>query len=285
MSIQSLDNEQYKAQQCRQWDAIASGWKKWWKTFEQGAQHVSDRLVELAQVRPGHKVLDIATGIGEPAITAARKAGRSGSVIATDQSPRMIAIARERAMEAGLQNMDFQVMDAEKINFPEKSLDSILCRWGLMFLPDIETTLRRILCSLSAEGRFAAAVWDIPQRVPLISMGFGIAREMFNLPPPPPGAPTIFGLAENALEQAMEKTGFSDVHAEPLSVIFEFSSPVTFIQYYKDTAAPVVALLKDKTAVQQDEFWKKLSEAAAQYALRDGSLSIPNTAICAVGQR
>lgn len=285
MSFQTFDTEKFKASQVSQWDSIASGWKKWWKTFEKGGQHVSDRLVDLAKVQEGHKVLDIATGIGEPAITAAKKAGRAGSVIATDQAPQMVAIARERASEAGLQNMDFKVMDAENINFPEKSFDSILCRWGLMFLPDIEAALKRVLCALKPEGRFATAVWDVPQRVPLISMGFGIAREMFNLPPPPAGAPTIFGLAENALERAMEKAGFSDIHSEKVSVTFEFPSTDTFIEYYKDTAAPIVALLKDKTASQQDEFWKSLSEAAKQFAINNGILSIPNTSICAVGQR
>ncbi len=285
LSIQSLDNEQYKAQQCRQWDSIAPGWKKWWKTFEQGAQHVNDRLIDLAGVQPGHRVLDIATGIGEPAITAACCIGSHGHVIATDQAPQMIAIARERALERGLQNIDFQIIDAEKINFPESSFDSILCRWGLMFLPDLETALTSTRRMLAPEGRFAAAVWDIPSRVPLISIGFGLVQKMFSLQPPPQGTPTIFGLAENALERTMTKTGFSGINTEKLTVTFEFSSNDNFIEYYKDTAAPIVALLSNKTAKEQDEFWQKLYEAAGQFRTADGCISIPNTAICAVGMK
>ena len=282
--MQSLDKEQYKAQQCQQWDSIAAGWKKWWKTFEQGAQHVNDRLIDLARVQPGHRVLDIATGIGEPAITAARCVGPAGHVIATDQAPQMIAIAMERAVELGFKNIKFEAIDAEKISFPEKSFDSVLCRWGLMFLPDIETALNRILRILVPNGRFAAAVWDIPQSVPLISLSFGIAHKMFNLQPPSPGTPSIFGLANNALELALTGAGFSDVQTENVTVTFEFASMDTFIQYYKDTAAPVVALLKDKTAAQQEEFWKELAEAAGQYSSAIG-LRIPNTAVCAVGMK
>ena len=101
MSTQHFDPAQYKSGQRRDWDNAASGWKRWWPTIETGAQVVSDRLVELAQVEPGHCVLDIATGIGEPAVTAARRVGASGRVTATDQSMDMLDIARERASDLG----------------------------------------------------------------------------------------------------------------------------------------------------------------------------------------
>src|ERR687885_577574 len=72
-SSSSFDNEQFKIAQRQSWDSAAPGWKEWWKTLEIAAQNVSDRLVELAEIKPGQKVLDIATGIGEPAVTAARR--------------------------------------------------------------------------------------------------------------------------------------------------------------------------------------------------------------------
>ena len=76
----SFDSEQFKREQRQRWDSVAEGWKEWWQTVEVAAQKVSDRLVELAEIKPGQKVLDIATGIGEPAVTAARKlVGLSGS--------------------------------------------------------------------------------------------------------------------------------------------------------------------------------------------------------------
>jgi len=96
MAEQNFDPKRFKAQQKNDWDAAAEGWKKWWPIFERAAQHVSDRLVELAGVKPGDSVLDIATGNGEPAITAARHAAPGGRVVAIDQSPGMLAIARER---------------------------------------------------------------------------------------------------------------------------------------------------------------------------------------------
>ncbi len=95
MPDQSFDVQRYKTDLRRDWDAAAAGWKKWWPVFERAAQHVSDRLADLAGVKPGSRVLDIATGIGEPAITVAHRAGTSGRVIAIDQSAGMLAVARQ----------------------------------------------------------------------------------------------------------------------------------------------------------------------------------------------
>ncbi|HZT34923.1 MAG TPA: methyltransferase domain-containing protein, partial [Nitrososphaera sp.] len=91
----SFSPEQFKAAQKSGWDTVAQGWKRWWSVFEQGGQILSDRLVELAKAKPGDRVLDIATGIGEPAITAAKKMQNKGQVTAFDLSPAMLAIAKE----------------------------------------------------------------------------------------------------------------------------------------------------------------------------------------------
>jgi enediyne biosynthesis protein CalE5 len=72
-SAQAFNSEDFKAQQRQMWDSVAAGWLAWWPTFERGAQKVSDKIVELAEIKPGDKVLDVATGIGEQAITGARK--------------------------------------------------------------------------------------------------------------------------------------------------------------------------------------------------------------------
>jgi ubiquinone/menaquinone biosynthesis C-methylase UbiE len=93
MSI--LDSKQYKENQRQGWDSVAEGWQKWWKTIEVGADKVSHRLIELAEIKPGSRILDIATGIGEPAVTAAKHVGNSGHVLATDISPQMLSIAKQ----------------------------------------------------------------------------------------------------------------------------------------------------------------------------------------------
>lgn len=123
---QSFNPEQFKAQQRQMWDNVAAGWQAWWETFERGAQKVSDRLVELAEIKPGDTVLDIATGIGEPAITAAKRVKPNGKVVATDISPQMITIAKTRAKSLGLDSiMEFRESDAEKLEFPKSTFNAV----------------------------------------------------------------------------------------------------------------------------------------------------------------
>ena len=92
----SSDPEQFKQAQRQAWGRTASGMKTWWPVLEEGYQKLSDKLVDLAEVKPGSRILDVATGIGEPAVTAARRVQPNGKVLATDISPEMLAIGRER---------------------------------------------------------------------------------------------------------------------------------------------------------------------------------------------
>src|SRR5918996_2179755 len=131
--------EEFKAAQKAGWNSVAAGWQEWWQTFEKDAQRLSDHLVELAKIDSSSKVLDVATGIGEPAVTAARKVRNidGGHVLATDIAPQMLSIAKQRAAYLGLQKIiEFKEGDAETIDLPTSTFDAALCRWGLIYLPD-----------------------------------------------------------------------------------------------------------------------------------------------------
>jgi ubiquinone/menaquinone biosynthesis C-methylase UbiE len=172
----SFDHEQFKIEQRQRWNSIAEGWKEWWQTIEIAAQKVNDKLIELAEIKPCQKVLDIATGIGEPAVTAVRKLvglsspvnkindnekKNTGHVLATDISSEMLTIAKQRAAELGLQDViEFRQADAEMLELPESSYNAVLCRWGLMFMPNLRTTLSHIWHALISGGRFVCAVWE-----------------------------------------------------------------------------------------------------------------------------
>src|SRR5688572_4380140 len=159
------------------WDNAAASWQAWWETFERGAQKVSDKLVELAEIKPGDRVLDIATGIGEPAVTAAKRVKPNGKVIATDISPQMIAIAKSRAKSLGLDDvMEFRESDGEKLDFPKSTFDAVLSRWGLMFLPNLPIALTTIRQLLTPGGRLSAAVWSTPSKVPMLDLAFSTVR-------------------------------------------------------------------------------------------------------------
>jgi SAM-dependent methyltransferase len=95
-SSRAIDAVDFRETQHTLWDAAAVGWKEWSEFTDSFAGHISERLVELADVQPGSRVLDIAAGYGEPALAAARKAGSEGCVVATDISAEMLAFGHQQ---------------------------------------------------------------------------------------------------------------------------------------------------------------------------------------------
>ncbi|HTW86404.1 MAG TPA: methyltransferase domain-containing protein [Candidatus Binataceae bacterium] len=264
----------------RNWDEAAAGWTKWWPTFEQAAQVVSNRLIEMAGIQSGGRVLDIATGIGEPAVSAARKVGPKGKVLAVDHSTGMLQAARHRAAQLGLTNIEFRQLDAESIALPEHDFNAILSRWGLMFLPDLTGALGRMRTLLADGGRLAAAVWGTPDKVPMISLAGETVRKIANLPPPPPGSPDPCRLCDRvALARSFKDAGFSDFVLEPMNITYEFKSPEEFAQFRYDVATPFRTMV-DKL---DSETRKRVMDAVLSEARRfvkDGGLRLDNETIC-----
>ena len=286
MSTHPFDAAEYKVGQRQEWGAAADGWRRQWETIEKFSQPVSDRLVELTRIRPGHRVLDVATGIGEPAVTASRAVGSSGWVVATDQAPEMLAIARERAAGLGLRNIDFREIDAENLDLPGESFDALLCRWGLMFLPDLGVALRGMYRLLAPGGRLAAAVWSEPPKVPMIGLPMQVIRQMVEMPAPPEGMPGPFSLSDvGALEQAFRQAGLANVHSERMVLTAEWPSAQEFVNMLLDIAAPLKAMLDRQPVEKRTGVLRAIEEAIAQYASADGTVRIPNEAICVVGHK
>jgi ubiquinone/menaquinone biosynthesis C-methylase UbiE len=296
----SFDSEQFKIDQSQRWDSVAAGWKEWWQTIEVAAQKVSDRLVELAEIKPGHKVLDIATGIGEPAVSAARKlveldgSGNkiidTGYVLATDISSEMLTIAKQRAAALGLQDIiEFRQDDAEMLELADSSFDVVLSRWGLMFMPNLNNTLSRIHQVLVPGGRFVCTVWAEASKVPFISFPLNIVMHELNVPPPPPGTPGPFALADiDILQKALSDARFTDIKHERLNVTFEFATVEDYINYTKDIGSTIKTMLSKESAKRQEEVWNTVTEQVRNnYAAVNNQqfVRIDNECICMTAKK
>ena len=222
-----LDLKQYKETERQSWNSAAAGWQKWWKTIERGTEKVSRQLIAFAEIKSGSRILDIATGIGEPAITAANQIGNSSHILAIDISPQMLSVAKQRAISLGLQNViEFKEGGIETIDLPSATFDAVLCRFGLMFLPDLKVGLSNIYQSLIEGGHFEQAVWALPAQDTLIAKTMNIIMKETNSKPPPPGTPGPFNLSdENSLRNSFVTSGFKDPTIERMGVSFEFNSP------------------------------------------------------------
>jgi ubiquinone/menaquinone biosynthesis C-methylase UbiE len=281
--MSTIDSEQFKEAQRKSWDSVAVGWQKWWKTFERDAQNLSNHLVKLAKINSSSKVLDIATGIGEPAITAAKKVGSgNGHVLATDIPPQMLSIARQRAASLGLQDViEFKEGDAETISLPDSAFDAVLCRWGLMFLPDLRGGLSNIYSSLVNGGYLAAAIWASPDNVPFLSVSMNTVVKETGKLMPPSSTPGPFKLADqNIITDALSKCGFKDIAVERINVIFTFSSPEEYTQFNQAIAAPINAMLADQSQERKEEIWKAVTESASRYIDDTGNVNLDNESIC-----
>ncbi|HVN29942.1 MAG TPA: methyltransferase domain-containing protein [Candidatus Binataceae bacterium] len=277
MSNQSFDVERFKRDSRTSWDGAAAGWEKWWPLFERSAQAVSNRLVELARIKPGDRVLDIATGTGEPAITAARAVGPNGRVIGVDHSAGMLDVARRRAQSLGLKNVEYREGDAASLKEAAASFDAILCRWGLMFVPDLAAAARGIKEALKPGAWLATAVWDKGEKVPMITLAGPQVRELLGIAPPPAGTPNPMSLADTGiLERALTGAGFRDFKVEPMNVRFEFDSPQQFLQSRRDISYD----FRNAMASQPPEMQRKLEEIvireAQAYLGADGKLRLDN---------
>jgi SAM-dependent methyltransferase len=279
-----IDAGEFRSGQRTQWNTAATGWKKWSELLDRAWTPVSERLVELAGVAPESRVLDVAAGYGEPALTAARAAGPGGSVVATDISAEMLAYGRERAAEAGLDNIEFVESDASSLDFPEDSFDAALSRWGIIFDPDGEGTAARVRGFLEPGARMAISSWGPPDRVPFLGIPVRTVMGRLGIDPPPPGTPgPLSRPTPEAIGGLLEGGGFSDVQTEEMEVTLEFDSPEEFTTYIREIAPPVTAMMAGQPEDVQRETWDAITEAVREFA-GDRDVRLTNLVLLASGR-
>jgi ubiquinone/menaquinone biosynthesis C-methylase UbiE len=284
MESSAIDPVAFRDTQKESWDGAAAGWKEWSGWWDRYATGVSERLVELAGVEPGSHVLDIAAGYGEPAMTAARKAGVDGRVVATDISAEMLAFGRERAADAGVASIEFMHSDAKGLDFPHESFDAAVSRWGIIFEPDGEGTAERVRGFLKPGSKFAISSWGPPERSPLLGLPMRAVLDFLDEEPPPPGTPgPLSRPTPEAIGGLLEGGGFSGVETEDMDLTCEWGSPEEFAVYIKDVVAPITRMVEAHPPDKQEQAWKAVADSVRDHAEPDGNIRLANQVLFAVG--
>lgn len=272
-------------QQKAQWSAAAAGWERWGEWFDRNSGGLAGWLCDAAGLKPGHRVLDLACGSGQPASTAAERVRPGGRVVATDLSPDMVAVTRRKAQRLSLDNLEAQEMDAQALTFADASFDAATCRFGLMFCPDPVKAASEIRRVLKPGARFATAVWDVPAKNPFFTSITGVLGEFVPLPPPDPTAPGVFRLAPpGELERVLKAGGFSSVAVEARPITLTYSSLDEYWEIQTALAAPLRAALASLSTDTIAQLKAKVFDALTPYRV-GAAVTLAAVPLCASAVR
>jgi SAM-dependent methyltransferase len=253
------------------WGAVAPGWyaqrEDIWKT----SRPVSEWMVRRLDPQPGDTVLELAAGLADTGLMAAHLVGESGRVIVTDFTPEMVAAARRRAEELGVQNAEFRVLDAERMDLETNFVDGVLCRWAYMLMIDPSAAFAETRRVLRPGGRLAFSVWAARERNPALSLVGGVLESQGHIPPPDPETPSAFAMADpGRLRELVVGAGFAEPEIEEVPFRLPFADQDAYWRYVTETSASASPVLRALSPEAQNKVRKQVHEAARPYQSGEG---------------
>jgi SAM-dependent methyltransferase len=228
-------------------------------------------MVRRLEPQPGDTVLELAAGLADSGLMAARLVGEAGRVIVTDFTPEMIAAARRLAEELGVPNAEFRVLDAERMDLETDSVDGVLCRWAYMLMIDPHAAFAETRRVLRPGGRLAFSVWAARERNPALSLAGTVLVELGHIPPPDPEAPSAFVMADpERIRELVVGAGFAEPEIEEVSFRLPFAEQDAFWRYLTETSASVSPVLRSVSPEEQDKVRRRVHEAARPFQSGEG---------------
>jgi len=244
----------------------ANASQKWRRQSAAMGSGMTQALVDAAQVGPGMRVLDIACGTGEPAISLATLLENSGEVVGVDLSPAPLQIAAERAVQRGLTNARFQQADAHDLPFPDSYFDCITSRLGVMFFTDLPRALAEMHRVLKPAGRATLLVWG-PINQPYFETTVGTVLRMLPDTIMPDSGRKMFALgSKGVLTKALRESGFTHAEERIVTVPWTWSgTPEEVWEYFQEVTVPFAPLLKSIPGERRQEIDKEVMGAINKY--------------------
>ncbi len=278
----TTDAHELDARQQEVWRRAATGWARRQAALREKTAPVAQWLLDAVDPQPGERAIELAAGPGETGFMIAQRLGPSGRLLCTDQAPQMVDVARRRAAELGLDNVDFEVADAQRLEQPAEPFDAAVCRWGYMLMGDPDEALRRTHRALRDGGRLALATWDRPDRnlwmaapvLALVSQGA--------MPPPDPAAPSPFSLFDPELiEHKLVAAGFDSIRTDRVEFTQRYPSLDEYWAETLDMAAPIAAVMNGLAADDAEAVREIARGTLGQFIGPEGRLEVPAAAVVA----
>ena len=280
----AFDPATYKDTTRLQWDEAASAWHAWGPTLEDWLGDATTLMLDAAGIHTGSAVLDVAAGAGAQSLTAARRVGPAGRVLATDISPVILRYAAAAAA-AGLTTVQIRQLDGERLDVEPAGFDAVITRLGLMYFPDQPRALAGMHRALRPGGRVAAIVFSTPEHNGFFSIPVAIARRRAQLAPPAPGQPGPFGLgAPGVLARLLRQAGFTDVGTQLLSAPLRLPRAIDCVRFLRESAGALHQMLAGLSPTERHQTWQEIHTELSRFE-RPDSFQDPCELIVAWGTK
>jgi SAM-dependent methyltransferase len=243
-------SEEYRGRSYELWQEMAGRWERGREVLWETTRPVSEWLVDRLSPEPGQAILELAAGAGETGFLAAARLGDRGRLICSDFSPRMVEAAERVAADLGIRNADFRVLDAERLELEDDSVDGVVCRFGYMLMGDPRRALREARRVLRGEGRLAFSVFSEPRRNPWMTVARGAMAERGHLEQPDPDEPGLFSMSDpETIGRLLTEAGFARSEVEEMEIRFRFDHADSLWAYVSELQGPIalaIARLDDE---------------------------------------
>lgn len=271
-----------REQMAARWERAASGWGKRADRVREHGLPVSMWMIDHANLQPGQRVLELAAGPGDTGFLASELIQPGGTLVCSDASDAMLALARERADAFGVQNVEFANLRLEWIDLPTASVDAVLCRWGVMLCVDPPAALGEVRRVLRPGGRLTLAVWDVPERNPWTTIPARTLIELGHTDPPDAEGPGMFALsAPGLLETRLEDAGFTEIVVDGVQLDRTYESVDELIEETRDLSMMFAGVYDALDERERELVRRKVASLAEAYAADGGAVRLPGRSLVA----
>jgi ubiquinone/menaquinone biosynthesis C-methylase UbiE len=265
------------------WQQLAARWDRRRDLLQAPLRELSAWLVDRLDPRPGETILELAAGTGETGFLAAARLGPTGRLLSSDRSPNMVEAARRAGAELGLENVDYRVLDAERLELADGCVDGVLSRFGYVLRGDPPPALREIRRVLRPGRRFAFAVWAERALNPWMTVPAAVMVDLGHMAPRAPDRGDPF--ARRSVEHTaalLADAGFAETEVEELPVTYRFADADELWTFASELRGPVALAIERLSESDRADVRAELEVRAERTA--DGGYVLGGVGLAAVAR-